>query len=472
MNRTLIAQTAQNIGQTVTINGWARRIRQHKSVIFWDVRDVSGSVQVVLTSDTTGWETAADVREEWIVAVTGTINKRPENLVNDKLATGHIELAATEFTVISRAATPPFTLDDTTGVNEELRLAYRYLDLRSDRLQKNLTLRHQVNLFMRNYLTEEGFREIETPLLTKSTPEGARDFVVPARKYPSMFYALPQSPQQYKQLLMVGGIERYFQITRCFRDEDQRGERQPEFTQLDVEMSFVEQEDILNLIEGLLIALVKEVTPEKKIQQIPFPRLSYSEAMEKYHSDKPDVRTDPSDLNSLAFCWVVDFPMFEYKPGDKRWATAHNPFTMPKAEHHQIIRDIVDKKRPLEDLALVFADQYDLALNGHEIFGGAVRNHQPDLLSTVFQAIGHSKESVQEQFGHMLEAFSFGVPPHAGIASGQDRLLMILAGEPTIREVIPFPKNGEAYDPLMHSPAPISTEQLRELGLTTTKKEQ
>jgi len=470
MKRTLITETTDQLGSTVTIYGWARSIRQHKSVIFWDVRDVTGSLQVVLTADTKDWESATKVKEEWIVAVTGVINQRPENLVNDKLATGHIELAATEFAVVSEAQTPPFTLDDTSAVNDDLRIAYRYLDLRSDRMQHNLTLRHSANLFIRNYLSKIGFREIETPLLTKSTPEGARDFVVPARKYPGKFYALPQSPQQYKQLLMVGGIERYFQITRCFRDEDQRGERQPEFTQLDIELSFVEQEDILSLVEAMVIALVKEVTPEKKIQETPFPRLSYAEAMEKYKSDKPDLRTDKNDPNLLAFCWVVDFPMFEYKPGDKRWAATHNPFTMPKAEHHQIIKDVVAKKCPIEDLGKVLADQYDLALNGHEIFGGAVRDHLPDMLSAVFQAIGHTEESVKEQFGHMLEAFSFGVPPHAGIASGQDRLVMILANESTIREVIPFPKNGEAYDPLMHSPAEISSDQLDELNLTIKQK--
>lgn len=470
MTRTLITDTIQQIGKSVTVSGWARKVRHHKSVIFWDVRDYTGSLQVVVTADTSGWESAAAVREEWIVTVTGTINKRPEKLVNDKIATGHVELVASTFEVVSEAATPPFTLDDTRGVNDDLRIAHRYLDLRSDRMQKNLTLRHAIHLFMRNHLSEKGFREIETPLLTKSTPEGARDFVVPARKYPGKFYALPQSPQQYKQLLMVAGVERYFQLTRCFRDEDQRGERQPEFTQLDVEMSFVEQEDVLALIEELLIKLVAEVTPEKKIQEIPFPRLSHTEALEKYKSDKPDLRKDTADPNLLAFCWVLDFPMFEFKPGDKRWAAAHNPFTMPKVEHHQIIRDVVAKKRPVEDLKEVFADQYDLSLNGHEIFGGAVRNHQPDMLSQVFQALGHTEETVQEQFGHMLEAFSFGVPPHAGIASGQDRLVMILANEATIREVIPFPKNGEAYDPLMHSPSEIGSDQLDELGISVRKQ--
>ncbi len=465
MKRTFIHETVEQIGEEVSIYGWARKVRQHKSVIFWDVRDYTGSVQVVLSDETDDWATASDVREEWVVRVTGMVNKRPEKLVNDKIPTGHIEIAATSFEVVNAAVTPPFTLDDTIGVNEDLRLAYRYLDMRTDRIQRNLSLRHEVSLFIRNHLSEKGFREVETPMLTKSTPEGARDFVVPARKYPGMFYALPQSPQQYKQLLMCGGVERYFQIVRCFRDEDQRGERQPEFTQLDLEMSFVEQDDVLQLVEELLIALIKKVAPDKKIQDIPFTRLTYDEAMKQYGTDKPDLRKDQNDPNTLAFCWVVDFPMFEYKPGDKRWATAHNPFTMPKREQHQIIRDIVAKKRPLEDLALVYADQYDLALNGHEIFGGAVRNHMPDMLSQVFQAIGHSEESVKEQFGHMLEAFSFGVPPHAGIASGLDRLVMVLAGEPTIREVIPFPKNGEAYDPLMHSPASISPEQLRELGI-------
>lgn len=470
--RTLIKESIEQIGKEITILGWARRVRQHKSVIFWDIWDHTGSLQTVVTADTKGWAEANGIREECVLEVTGTLNKRPDNLINDKIPTGHVELNASSFKLINEAAVLPFTLDDTSVINEDLRLTYRYLDLRSERMQRNMTLRHQANLFIRNYLSERGFREIETPLLTRSTPEGARDFVVPSRKYEDKFYALPQSPQQYKQLLMVAGIERYFQLTRCFRDEDQRGERLPEFTQLDIEMSFVEQEDVLSLVEPMLIELIKQVAPEKKIQTTPFPRLTYKEAMEQYQSDKPDLREDKNDPNLLAFCWVIDFPMFEYKPGDKRWAAAHNPFTMPKQEHHQIIRDIAAGKRPTEDLKEVFADQYDLALNGHEIFGGAVRNHIPDLFMDVFRVLGHKEQDVKDQFGHMLEAFAYGVPPHAGCASGQDRLLMILANEPSIREVIAFPKNGEAYDPLMHAPAAISDEQRRELHLTkSTKKE-
>lgn len=470
MSRTLIADTAKQTDQTVTVKGWVDRVRNHKGIIFWDVRDFTGRLQVVLSAETKDFSGAGEVKEEYVVTVEGKVAQRPEKMVNPDLETGKIELQAVSFSIINRSAVPPFVLTETAEVNEELRLKYRYLDLRTERMAKNLTLRHEVNQFIRQYLTKEGFREVETPILSKSTPEGARDFLVPARKYPGKFYALPQSPQQYKQLLMIAGIERYFQIATCFRDEDQRGERLPEFTQLDIEMSFVEQEDVLTLVEKLMIELISTVTPEKKILKTPFPRLTYKEALAKHGTDKPDLRTDKNDPHQLAFCWVTDFPMFEYKKGDKRWATQHNPFTMPKADGHQTIFDVAAGKKPVEALEPIGAEQYDLALNGHEIFGGAVRNHDPKLLSAVFEAIGYQKEAVEEQFGHLLEAFTFGVPPHAGIASGQDRLIMLLANEPTIREVIAFPKNGEAYDPLMDSPAAVSPEQLKELGISLSGK--
>lgn len=342
-------------------------------------------------------------------------------------------------------------------MNEELRLKYRYLDLRSERMQRNLILRHQVNQFVRKFLAENDFLEIETPFMSKSTPEGARDFVIPSRKYLGKFYALPQSPQQYKQMLMVAGLDRYFQIVRCFRDEDERGQRQPEFTQIDLEMSFVEQEDILKVVEELMINLIKNVCPEKTIQEIPFPRLTFKQAMSQYQSDKPDLRKDKADPNLLAFEWIIDFPMFEYKEGDQRWGAVHHPFTA--------IADEDLCKLEGQDLGEIRAKQYDLVLNGNEIAGGSIRTHNSEILAKVFSVLGHSKAEIEEKFGHLLEAFHYGVPPHGGIAFGYDRLIMILAGEENIREVIAFPKNGEAYDPLMDSPSTISPDQLRELGL-------
>lgn len=314
---------------------------------------------------------------------------------------------------------------------------------------------------MREFLTKEGFVEVETPILTKSTPEGARDFVVPSRLYPGKFYALPQSPQQYKQLLMVSGLEKYFQIVRCFRDEDPRADRQPEFTQLDIETSFMEEEEILELIEKLYIEIVQKLAPEKKIKQIPFPRVSYQEAMEKYNSDKPDLREDNNDPNELAFAFVVNFPMFEWKEKENRWDAVHHPFTRPKIE------DIGEmKKNP----GKILAHQYDFVLNGYEIGGGSLRTFRPEILEAVFEIMGHKKEDIREKFGHLLEAFEYGVPPHGGIAPGIDRFLMILAEEESIREVIAFPKTGDSRDLMMDSPAEISKEQLKELHIKTEKK--
>jgi aspartyl-tRNA synthetase len=312
---------------------------------------------------------------------------------------------------------------------------------------------------MRDYLAEKGFIEIETPIISKSTPEGARDYLVPSRLHPGKFYALPQSPQQYKQLLMVAGLEKYFQIARCFRDEDTRGDRQPEFTQLDLEMSFVEEEEVMNLIEGLYIQIVEELCADKKISQKPFPRISYQEAIEKYQSDRPDLRKDKNNPHELAFVWITDFPFFE-KTDDGHWTFTHNPFSAPKKEH----RPWLLAKNHLEK---IIAAQYDLVLNGQEIGGGSIRNHQPEALKAVLEIINMSAEIIHKNFGHMLEALAAGAPPHGGIAMGIDRLLAILLNEPNIREVIAFPKTGDGQDLLMGAPDVIDEKQLAELHLKT-----
>ena len=367
-----------------------------------------------------------------------------------------------ELKVLSEAKTLPFSVSkDGYEISEEKRLKYRYLDLRRSRLKRNMEMRNKVIRFMRDFLGEEGFVEIETPVLTKSTPEGARDFVVPARLQPGKFYALPQSPQQYKQLLQIAGFEKYFQIARCFRDEDPRADRQAEFTQLDFEMSFVETEDILNLTERLFIDLVKKIFPEKKIQKIPFPRIPYSEAMKKYNSDKPDIRRNKEDSEELAFCFVVDFPMFEWNEREKRWDTPHHPFTRPQTEDIEKM-----KKEPEKTLAY----QYDFVLNGVEIGGGSLRSYKSEMLEAVFEIMGHKKEDIREKFGHLLEAFQYGVPPHGGNAPGIDRFLSILLNEESVREVMAFPKTGDNRDLMMGAPAEISKEQLKELKIKINKK--
>jgi aspartyl-tRNA synthetase len=569
-----------DVGKTVSLAGWLQKRRDHGGLIFIDLRDRSGMVQV--TADPTVGEAfgvADKARNEFVLQVTGTVRPRPEGTVNPNLASGEIEVLAQSIVILNSAKTAPMPLDDDGyKTDETTRLKYRYLDLRRVRLQKNLILRHKIVKFMRDYLDRQGFIEIETPLLIKSTPEGARDYVVPSRVQHGKFYALPQSPQQLKQLLMVAGYEKYFQIARCMRDEDLRGDRQPEFTQLDLEMSFVERDDVLSLVEGLLTELVPAVTPHKRIFS-PFPKMSYSEAINRYGTDKPDLRfsmeitdvtkaveksefrmftemiqaggvvkcivapgcaaysrkdidvvTDfirsaggkglgtlawtsegikgtivkqlkpeeiaeiaritqakegdlacmvadkaavackalgalrlefrdrlklaPPDL--LAFGWVVDFPMFEWDEEEKIWNFMHHPFTSPRPEHMDMLES---------DPANVMSDAYDLVCNGYELASGSIRIHRRDIQAKIFRALGYKDEEIQQRFGHMLEAFEYGAPPHGGMAPGIDRFVMLMADEPNIREVIAFPKTASGSDLMFDAPSDLGEKQLRELHI-------
>lgn len=458
MQRTYIKDLKDWIGKEVSISGWVDVRRDHGKLIFIDLRDVSGKVQMVaLPNHTEAHDAASLVRPEWVLLVTGIVNKRPERMIKEGL-NGDVEIEITSVTVLNEAQTPPFdVMSNGHEIGEDIRLHHRYLDLRRTRLQTNIKLRHRIISLVRNYLSDRDFLEIETPILTKSTPEGARDYVVPSRLYHGKFYALPQSPQQYKQLLMVAGFEKYFQIARCFRDEDTRGDRQPEFTQMDMEMSFVTQEDVMQINEELLINIVKTLFPEKKIQQLPFPRMTYKEAMDTYGSDRPDIRTDKNDPNLLAFCWVVDFPFFE-KTDEGGWTFTHNPFSMPQPAHEQWLMN-------KENIGEILTTQYDVVLNGFEIGGGSIRNHKATGLKTVFEIMGFAEERIQNNFGHMLQALAFGAPPHGGMAWGLDRLVTLLTNEPNIREVIAFPKTGEARDLMMESPSALEEKQLKELNL-------
>ena len=474
-NRVYIKDLQAKSGEEVTIAGWVDIRRDQGKLIFFDFRDMTGKVQgVILPSAPEAHVVGSTLRSEWVVEVRGKVNKRPERNVQADKQNGDIELEILGITVLNEAETPAFDIhSDTREVGEEVRLKYRYLDLRNERLQKNIRNRHKAVKFIRDFLDDQNFTEVETPLLTKSTPEGARDFIVPSRLETGHFYALPQSPQQYKQLLMSSGLEKYFQIARCMRDEDTRGDRQPEFTQLDLEMSFVNEEDIMTLTESLMIELVTKLYPHKKIQQIPFPRIPYAEAMSKYGNDRPDIREDKIDPNLLAFCWVVDFPFFEKNEkqngtgsGTSNWTFTHNPFSAAKPDHQETLMASGPSDSGLEK---IIAAQYDIVLNGYEIGGGSIRNHQAQSLLKVFEIMGYSAETVEKNFAHMLHAFRSGTPPHGGIAWGFDRLMMLLENEPNIREVIAFPKTGEGRDLMMESPSEVSAEQLRELGIKIGK---
>jgi aspartyl-tRNA synthetase len=460
MNRIFTIDTIGKIGEEILLKGWVNARRNMGKIAFLDLRDREGIIQVVgvpAELDEASNEELKRARLEYLLEIRGVVQARGAKQINPNEPTGTVEVLAKEIKIISASEATPFEVSgDTRAINEEVRLKYRYLDLRSERMKSNLKMRHQVNLFLRNYFSDNGFWEVETPALTKGTPEGAREFLVPSRVYPGNFYVLPQSPQQFKQLLMVGGVEKYFQVARCFRDEDQRGDRQPEFTQLDVEMSFVGQEEIINFTESAILALIEKLYPDKKIIKKPFPRLTWAEAMDKYKSDKPDLRADKADNNELAFAWVVDFPLFEKSETDNRLASSHHPFTRPLDEDMELLEKTPEKVR---------AYAYDLVLNGFEVGGGSLRIFDGSLQKKIFEILGLSEEEIRSRFGHMLEAFTFGVPPHGGIALGLDRLLAILQGEQNIREVIAFPKTGDARDLMMGAPSELPQKALDEVHI-------
>lgn len=459
MQKTYCLETLENIGKEIILQGWVQTRRDHGKLVFLDLRDSTGVVQVVVNPAVSqkAYQAAQKLGNEFVVEIEGKVLPRPADLINLNLPTGTIEIEARELTVLNTAKEPPFPLDtDGRDINEELRLKYRYLDLRRLRLSKNLHLRHQVIKFIRNFLDERGFIEIETPILTKATPEGARDFLVPSRLQPGKFYALPQSPQQYKQLLMVGGFEKYYQIARCFRDEDPRADRAyGEFTQLDLEMSFTTQEEILALTEDLFTQLVKEVFSQKKISQAPFPILTYQESLERYGTDRPDLRQDKNNQDELAFCFVVDWPLFE-KTQTTEITPSHHPFTAPKAEDLPLLKT---------DPMRVRSWQHDFVLNGFEIGGGSLRITDPAIQKKIFEILGLSAKEIETKFGHLLQAFAYGVPPHGGIAPGIERSLMVILGEPNTREVTAFPMTGSGQTSVMEAPSKVEEKQLKELGI-------
>jgi aspartyl-tRNA synthetase len=450
--------TAKDVGKEVTLCGWVAVRRDHGKLIFIDIRDREGITQLTILPKDAGesYKTAQDIRSEFVIKITGTVHNRPANTVNQKIATGEIEVIVKTLQILNPSLTPPFEISEQIDVTEEARMKYRYLDLRRRRVFNNLAMRSNLNKIIRNFLDAQGFIECETPILTKSTPEGARDYLVPSRLNPGQFYALPQSPQLFKQILMVSGIEKYYQIAKCFRDEDLRADRQPEFTQLDIEMSFVEEADIFSLTENLMKLILKEL---KNIDlKTPFPRINYADAQAKYGSDKPDLRNG-SGLE-FAFCWVVDFPLFKYNTDEKRWESEHHPFTAPAAEDLANLESSPDK---------VKSRSYDLVLNGMELGSGSIRIHEQKLQEKIFKIIGIGTEQAEKRFGFLLEAFQYGAPPHGGVAFGIDRLLTILSGEESIREVITFPKTSAGICPLTNAPSDVDDKQLKELGITTKK---
>lgn len=462
MPRTLTIETTKKIGEEVLLQGWIQTIRSHGKINFMDLRDRAGIVQIVT-------DKPIKFKTESVVSVTGLVVARPDKLINDKLPTGTVEIQAKSIDLISPAKDIPLPIDtDGNEIEESIRLKYRYLDLRRPRMQKMIKDKARVAQFIRNYLNDLDFVEIETPILTKSTPEGARDFLVPSRLQAGKFYALPQSPQQYKQLLMVAGFERYFQFARCFRDEDPRADRAyGEFTQLDLEMSFVEQEDILTITEKLFTELTTEIFPEKTISTSPWPRIPHAEAIEKYGTDKPDLRKDKNNPDELAFAWTIDFPLFTKQSSDDffhgsgkaEFAPSHHMFTSPHPDDVKLLDSDPLKVRGL---------QHDLVLNGLEVGGGSIRIHESRVQEKVFALIGFTKEQKAE-FAHMLEAFEYGVPPHGGVAPGLDRFMMAALGEKSIRETIAFPTSSSGQTSVMDAPSVVTKEQLDELHISSSE---
>lgn len=470
MERTYTTDIGKHENSEVTLMGWVNVRRDHGKLLFIDLRDRTGIAQIVFFAGQKElYHEAEQLRPEWVIAVTGVVQKRPEAMRNSELPTGEWEVSAVKLLIVNRAETPPFDLlGNGYDIGEEHRMRYRYLDLRRPRLQHNMRLRHAAAMFIRDYLTVRDFVEINTPLLSKTTPEGARDFLVPSRLHKGSFYALPQSPQQYKQLLMVAGFERYFQFPYCFRDEDSRADRAfGEFMQLDIEMSFVTQEDILQLTEDLFTKLTETLCPEKHIMQKPWPRLSHKEALETHGTDKPDLRKNKEDPNELAFAWTLDFPLFTeqsdedffHGSGSAKFAPSHHMFTAPHPDDMALLDAEPRKVRGL---------QHDMVLNGFEVGGGSIRIHKPEIQEKIFNLIGFSEQQ-KEQFRHLLMAFTYGVPPHGGIAPGFDRFLYVVLGEPNLREVIAFPKTGDGRDLMMDAPSSATKGQLDELGIQVKK---
>lgn len=465
LTRTAVIDSKEKLGETIRLAGWVANKREHAKVTFIDLRDESGIIQCVGIDNK-----LKDLTIESVVEVIGTINKRPEGLINEEMVTGQIELFVEDYQILNKSIELPIDVEGSgMEINEEVRLQYRYLDLRRQRLQKNLRFRSKLINSFRQELLNQDFVEIETPMLTKSTKEGARDFIVPSRFHPGKFYALPQSPQQYKQLLMAAGFEKYFQLARCIRDEDLRADRGFEFTQLDIEMSFANQSEIMNLLENLVKKVCQQLNIEIKDQQ--FPVITYQEAMEKYGADRFDLRsTEDKDKGLLAFAWVVRFPFFkkvnktdraETLDSKSTWTFTHNPFSSPNPEH--IANHLAGEK-----IEQIISSQYDLVCNGYEVAGGSLRAHQAEVLRATFRIMGYNNAEIEASIGHMLKAFELGTPPHGGIAFGIDRLLMLMMGEENLRETMAFPMTAGGRTSVMDAPSPVSAEQLAELKLGVT----
>jgi len=462
MKRIIIKNLHEYVDKEITIAGWVDVRRDQGKMVFFDFRDASGKVQGVVLPGSEAMDSAKELRPEWVVEVKGKVNKRPGKAAKSGVLNGDIELEVLGITVLNEAKTPPFEItEDTKDIDELVRFKYRYLDLRTERMQKNIKTRSEFVRKCREFLFEDDFTEIETPLLTESTPEGSRDFVVPSRLNPGKFYALPQSPQQYKQLLMTAGFEKYFQTARALRDEDLRADRGFEHTQIDIEMSFIDMEEVMNKTEEMIVKTVESMG--YTVKEKPFPRITYKEAMEKYGEDKFDLRTEEDKENGvLAYAWVVEFPFFE-KTDNGEWTFSHNPFSMPIPEH---VEWLLEGK----NIEQIIAQQYDLVCNGFETGGGSIRAHKREILEATYKVMGNTKEETEEKVGHMLEAFDYGTPPHGGIALGVERNVMNLTGEEGLREVQAFPMTRGGQTSVMEGPTEIKEEQLREYGLEVKKK--
>ncbi len=464
--RTLVKETPQKAGEEVFLQGWVETKRDHGKLTFIDLRDRTGILQCV------GFGKMGDLTTESVIQIHGVVKKRPEKMVNPNIPTGTVEVSVEDYTILNKAEELPIQLDtDGHEISEEVRLRYRYVDLRRSRMQKIMRMRSEFVRAIRDGLYKEDFVEVETPILSKATMEGARDFIVPSRFQPGKFYALPQSPQQYKQLLMTGGIERYFQIARCFRDEDLRADRGFEFTQLDLEMSFVQEKDVMDLTQRVIKQAVKAVGG--KVKDEVFPIFDYKEAIEKFGADKFDLRTEKEkEENVMAFAWVVRFPFFkkvdkkdvaEMRDGKSGWTFTHNPFSKPIDEH-------VEWLLKGEHVGEILTSQYDLVCNGYEAGGGSIRSHRSDMLKATYKIMGYSDKEIQTSVGHMLEALDAGTPPHGGIAPGIDRIVMLLAGETSLKETVAFPMTSTGRTAVMDAPSAITKEQLDEVGLSVSKK--